>query len=235
MHVVIIGAGEVGTSIAESLDDSHDVVVIDVDEARAEELTYGLDVMTLAGDGTHSAVLREADIESADMLIASTDDDRTNLVACGTATALADPFTIARTKSVEYLSTWEERESAFGVDFMVCSDLSAAENIVRVVGLPAAIDVNPFAGGQVQMAVFDIHGDSPVAGQTVAEADRFDARVRERRHSDARQHRARLRLARPVRELPPVPELLEAPHDRPDVVRPAEYRARPRAAGGDEN
>jgi trk system potassium uptake protein TrkA len=175
MHVVIIGAGEVGTSIADSLDDSHDVVVIDVDEARAEELTYGLDVMTLAGDGTHSAVLREADIESADMLIASTDDDRTNLVACGTATALADPFTIARTKSVEYLSTWKERESAFGVDFMVCSDLASAENIVRVVGLPAAIDVDPFAGGQVQMAVFEILGDSPVAGQTVADADRFDA------------------------------------------------------------
>ena len=175
MHAVIIGAGEVGTSIADSLDGSHDVVVIDVDEARAEELTYELDVMTLAGDGTSPSVLEEAGIGSADMLIASTDDDETNLVACGTARTLADPFTIARTKSVEYLQTWEQTEEAFGVDFMVCSDLLTAENIVRVVGLPAAVDVDPFAGGQVQMAEFEIVADSPVAGQTVAEADRFDS------------------------------------------------------------
>jgi len=107
------------------------------------------------------------------MFIASTDDDRTNLVACETAKTLADPFTIARTKSVEYLNTWELTETAFGVDFMVCSDLLTAENIVRVVGLPAAIDVDPFAGGIVQMAEFEIDDASPVAGQTVAEADRF--------------------------------------------------------------
>jgi trk system potassium uptake protein TrkA len=175
MHVVIIGAGEVGTSIADSLDDTHDVVVVDVDESRAEELKYDLDVMTLAGDGTSTSVLREADVENAELLIACTDDDRTNLVACGTAKTLADPFTIARTKSVEYLRTWELTETAFGVDFMVCSDLLSAENVVRVVGLPAAVDADPFAGGTVQMVEFEIRGASPIAGQTVAEADRFDS------------------------------------------------------------
>jgi len=175
MHVVIIGAGEVGTSIADNLDEDHDVVVIDVDAARAEDLQYELDVMTLAGDGTSMAVLEEAGIREADLLIASTDDDEINLVACGTAKTLADPFTIARTKRVEYLRTWERTESAFGVDFMVCSDLLSAENVVRVVGLPAAIDVDPFAGGLVQMAEFEIVEGSPVAGQTVAEADRFES------------------------------------------------------------
>ncbi|MFQ3319207.1 MAG: trk system potassium uptake protein TrkA [Natronomonas sp.] len=175
MHVVIIGAGEVGTSIAESLDDSNDVVVIDIDEERAEQLKYELDVMTLAGDGTSMSTLQRAGIEETDMLIASTDDDETNLIACATAKTVADPFTIARTKSVEYLRTWERTEEAFGVDFMVCTDLLSAENIVRVVGLPAAIDVDPFAGGQVQMAEFEIVADSPVAGQTIAEADRFES------------------------------------------------------------
>lgn len=175
MHVVIIGAGEVGTSIAASLASSHDVVVVDIDEARADRLTYELDVMTLAGDGTTMSTLQEADIEAADMLIACTDDDRTNLVTCGTAETLSDLFTIARVKSVEYLRTWELTESAFDVDFMVCSDLLTAENIVRVVGLPAAIDVDPFAGGLVQMAEFEIFEESPVAGKTVAEADRWDS------------------------------------------------------------
>jgi trk system potassium uptake protein TrkA len=175
MHVVVIGAGEVGTSIADSLDESHDVVVIDIDADRAEQLKYELDVMTLAGDGTSLSTLRQAGVEETDMVIASTDDDRTNLVACETAKTLANPFTIARTKSVEYLRTWEMTEEAFGVDFMVCSDLLSAENIVRVVGLPAAVDVDPFAGGKVQMAEFQIMEDSPVAGQTVAEADRFES------------------------------------------------------------
>jgi trk system potassium uptake protein TrkA len=175
MHVVIIGAGAVGTSIADSLDDTHDVVVIDIDESRAEDLKYDLDVMTLAGDGTSSSVLQQASVGDADLFIACTDDDRANLVACGTAKTLANPFTIARTKSVEYLRTWERSEAAFGVDFIVCSDLQAAENVVRVVGLPAAIDVDPFAGGRVQMAEFEILDESPVAGQTIVQADRFDS------------------------------------------------------------
>ncbi len=175
MQIVIVGAGEVGTSIADNLAADHDVVIIDIDAERAEQLKYELDVMTLAGDGASLSTLEHADIETADMFIASTDDDRTNLVACETAKTMADPFTIARTKSVEYLRTWELTESAFGVDFMVCSDLLSAENIVRVVGLPSAVDVDPFAGGLVQMAEFEIGADSPVAGQTVAEADRFES------------------------------------------------------------
>ena len=175
MRIVIVGAGEVGSTTAESLAEEHDVVVVDIDPERVESMTYDMDVLPVEGDATDMATLEEAGIGESDMLIASTDDDETNLVACGAARTLADPFTIARTKSVEYLQTWEQTEEAFGVDFMVCSDLLTAENIVRVVGLPAAVDVDPFAGGQVQMAVFEILGDSPVAGQTVAEADRFDA------------------------------------------------------------
>jgi trk system potassium uptake protein TrkA len=175
MHVVVVGAGEVGTSIAANLAADHNVIVIDIDPDRAEQLKYELDVMTLAGDGASLATLEDAGIGEADMFIASTDDDRTNLVACGTAKTVADPFTIARTKSVEYLRTWELTESAFGVDFMVCSDLLSAESIVDVVGLPSAVDVDPFAGGIVQMVEFEIDADSPVTGQTVAEADRFES------------------------------------------------------------
>lgn len=175
MEVVIIGAGEVGTSIASSLATSHDVVVIDVSPDRTEELKYEYDVLTVAGDGTTSEIQRAANVPDADMVIACTDDDRTNLVACGTSKTLGDAFTIARVKNTEYLRTWERERTAFGVDFMVCTDLKTAENIVRIIGLPAAIDVDPFAGGLVQMAEFELPEDSPVVGQTVAEADRFQS------------------------------------------------------------
>lgn len=175
MHVVIIGAGEVGTSTAASLASDHNVVVIDCDADRTEDLKYQYDVLTITGDGTDSSVQQQADVAAADMLIACTDDDRTNLVACGTAKTFGDPFTIARVKSTSYLNTWKRDETAFGVDFLVCTDLLTAENIVRVIGLPAAVDVDPFAGDLVQMAEFEISAESPVADQTVAEADRFES------------------------------------------------------------
>lgn len=175
MQVTIIGAGEVGTSIAASLAPSHSVVIIDVDPDRAEELKYEYDVLTVAGDGTTSQIQKSANVSDADMVIACTDDDKTNLVACGTAKTLSDAFTIARVKNVEYLRTWERQQTAFGVDFMVCTDLKTAENIVRIIGLPAAIDVDPFAGGIVQMAEFELAENSPIVGGTVADADRFES------------------------------------------------------------
>ncbi|WP_276298861.1 Trk system potassium transporter TrkA [Halorussus lipolyticus] len=177
MRVIIIGAGEVGSSIASSLADSHEVVVVDVDGERVDALTYSEDVLAIQGDGTSIATLREAGIDDADMIIASTDEDETNLVACGTAKTVDDPFTIARVKNVDYLETWQHAEDqrAFGVDFMVCSNLLTAQDIVRVIGLPAARDVDPFAGGAVQMAEFEVGDESPVADQTVSEADRFDS------------------------------------------------------------
>ncbi|MFC6720420.1 Trk system potassium transporter TrkA [Halobacteriaceae archaeon SHR40] len=175
MRVVIIGAGEVGTSIAANLAGDHDVVVVETDAARAERLKFDLDVLSIHGDGTSLEIQEEAEVDTADMFIASTDNDRTNLVACGTAKTLGDPFTIARTKSVEYLRTWERKHGAFGADHIICSDLLTAENMVRVIGLPSALDLDPFAGGLVHMAEFEINEGSPVAGQKVVEADRFDS------------------------------------------------------------
>jgi trk system potassium uptake protein TrkA len=177
MRVIIVGAGEVGSSIAASLADDHEVVVVDVDPERVDTLTYSLDVLAIEGDGTSLSTLREAGVDDADMIIASTDDDETNLVACGTAKTVDDPFTIARVKSADYLDTWQHAtdRGAFGVDFMVCTNLLTAEDIVRVVSLPAARDVDSFADGAVQMAEFTVTEDSPVADQTVAQADRFDS------------------------------------------------------------
>jgi trk system potassium uptake protein TrkA len=175
MRVIIVGAGEVGSAIAESLSGAHDVVVVDTDADRVETLTYELDVLALQGDGCSLDTLQEAGIDEADMLIASTDDDQTNIVTCGTGAVGGDPFTIARVKSPQYLHTWERDNRAFGVDFMVCTDLLAARTIVGVIGLPTAQDVDTFADGAVQMAEFEIPAESPVAGQTVQEADRFDS------------------------------------------------------------
>ncbi|WP_226005670.1 Trk system potassium transporter TrkA [Natrinema salinisoli] len=175
MRVLVVGAGEVGSNIAESLDDDHNVVVIDTDPDRVESITYSADVLAIRGDGTSIETLLEAGIEDADLVIASTDIDETNIVVCGAAKAVGDPFTIARVKKTNLLRTWEQSKGAFGVDFMVCTDLQTAETIVRIAGLPGAHDVETFADGLVQMAEFEIQADSPIAGETVSEADRFES------------------------------------------------------------
>jgi trk system potassium uptake protein len=175
VRVIVIGAGEVGSSIAADLSESHEVVVVDVDGDRVDELTYSIDVLAIQGDGTSMRTLEEAGIDEADLLIASTDNDETNIVACSAAKALGEVFTIARVKKPDLLDTWNRSHQAFGVDFMVCTDLLSAQAIVTIVGLPAARDADPFAGGTVQMAEFEIPEDSSVAGQTVQEADRFDS------------------------------------------------------------
>lgn len=175
MHVIVVGAGEVGSNIAASLADEHDVVVVDTDAERVESITYSLDVLAIEGDGTDLETLEEAGVDDADMVIASTDKDETNIVTCGAVKTVDDPFTIARVKKTNLLRTWERTESAFGVDFMVCTDLHTAETIVRIAGLPGAHDVEPFAGGLVNMAEFEVSGDSPIAGETVSEADRYSS------------------------------------------------------------
>ncbi|ELY64474.1 Trk system potassium transporter TrkA [Natrinema versiforme] len=175
MYVIIVGAGEVGRSIAANLEDGHDVAVVDQDADLVEELTYSLDVLTIRGDGTDLETLREGGLEQASLVIACTDNDETNAVVCGAAKATSEVFTIARVRRRTLLETWQGSQGAFGVDFMVCTDLLTAQAIFRISGLPSAHDVDTFAGGLVRMAEFDIATDSPIADRTVSEADCYDS------------------------------------------------------------
>lgn len=175
MRVIIAGAGQVGTRVAENLHASHDVVMIDVDTERIDRLSYQLDVLTVTGDSAAIETLREAGIDDADLLIASTDSDEINIITCGTAKALADVTTIARVKDVKYIETWDQADNVFGVDFMVGSDLLSVAAAVGGTGLTAAKNFDVFAGGRIQVAQFEIQPKSPIAGKTIREADEFES------------------------------------------------------------
>ncbi|MBX0295326.1 Trk system potassium transporter TrkA [Haloarcula nitratireducens] len=174
MRVIIIGAGEVGSNIAASFASEHHVTVVDVDPETVEDLTYSHDVLAIEGDGTDCDVLIEAGIEDADLLIASTDDDETNLATCATAKTAGDTFTIARVRNVNYLDTWNRSSRAFDVDHMVSPDVLTAENIADIVGLPSTLTVDPFAGGEAEMGEFELPEGGELVSQTVEEADRID-------------------------------------------------------------
>ncbi|MDS0293155.1 Trk system potassium transporter TrkA [Halogeometricum luteum] len=175
MRIIIVGAGEVGSNIASSLASAHEVVVVDRDPERVEELTYSLDVLAKEGDGTSLETLEDAGLDRADLIIASTDVDESNLAICGTAKTVADPFTIARVKNVSLFDTWKRSQNAFSVNFMVCSTSLTAEEVAQVVELPLSLDVDRFAHELVQMTEFRIVEGSPLVGQTIREADRTDA------------------------------------------------------------
>jgi trk system potassium uptake protein TrkA len=175
MYVLIVGAGEVGSAIAQSLSTSHEVAVVDIDGNRVEELMYDADILGIEGDGADLDTLAEANVHEADIFIASTDDDKTNIIACATAMTVSDAFTISRVKSAKFMRTWEQSARAFGVDHMVATNLLTAETIARIVGLPAAEDIETFANGLVQMAEFEVPETSPIADATVEAADQYQS------------------------------------------------------------
>ncbi len=170
MKIVVIGVGQVGRSVAHALANEHEVIVVDKNPDRLESVRAETDVLTYEGNGAKVEVLKSAEIRSADLVIGSTSDDRSNILICSTARALNnEAFTIARVAETEYLATWSQLREAFNVDFMVGADHLTARNIVEVAGLSTAQDVEYFGDGRVVMAEFGIPEASPVAGKRVQE------------------------------------------------------------------
>ncbi|SIS13764.1 Trk system potassium transporter TrkA [Natronorubrum thiooxidans] len=175
MYVIVVGAGEVGWAIAATLQESHDVAVIDRDGTVVAALTNSMDVLAVHGDGSEIDTLRAAGLDDVDLVVACTDNDETNIVICGAAKIESDAFTIARVSRYSLLETWGLSEGWLGVDFMVCTDILVAQAICRISGLPAVQDVDIFAGGLVRMAEFDVKPGSSIANRAVREIDIYDS------------------------------------------------------------
>ncbi|WP_297535528.1 NAD-binding protein [Thermococcus sp.] len=135
MRVIVVGAGRTGKRVAEHLSKNHDVVVVDRDEEAIAEVSH-LDVLTVVGDATLPETLEEAEVEKADYLIATTDDDATNIVVCSLGKTLGNPFTVARVKRLEYLRLWGRGREALGVNLMVSSVPLVAKSIANVIEFP---------------------------------------------------------------------------------------------------
>ena len=171
MRIFVIGAGQVGSTIVESLHAEHELTIIDLDEGRLGALAYRFDVTTVQGNGASRRLLQEAGVESADLLIACTSRDEPNLIAAMLARKLAPSAkTIVRTTNIEYLEVWHERQ--LDVDFIVSSELEAALDVSRLIGVPAARQTDVFADGQVQIVEFQVEAgaNSEIIGRRLREA-----------------------------------------------------------------
>jgi trk system potassium uptake protein TrkA len=171
MRIVIVGAGQVGSTVVEALHAEHDLSVIDVARERLEALAYRYDVRTIEANGASSKALQDAGIDKADLFIACTSRDEVNLVACSFARIEAPKATtVIRTSNVEYIQLW--RAGRLDVDFAVSSELETAHAVSRSIGMPAARQTDVFARGQVQIVEFDVPegADPTVVGRSLREA-----------------------------------------------------------------
>ncbi len=171
MRIFVIGAGQVGATIVQALHDEHELTVFDLDEERLAAISQRYDVHTVEGNGASRRVLSAAGITEADLLIACTSRDESNIVAAMISKACSRrTTTIVRTTNPEYLDVW--REGQLDVDFIVSSEVETAYAISRTIGVPAARQTDVFAEGQVQMAEFDVteKADPSVIGVRLREA-----------------------------------------------------------------
>lgn len=171
MHVVIVGAGEVGWFLAERLRaEGIDVVVIEVDTARADALASDLDVQVVNGSGSSPADLRAAGVSQADILAAVTQNDEVNLVASALAKGMGVKSTIVRLQASELRGEdGAELLSAVGADVVIDPDADTADEIYELVHTTGADEVYPMADGELAVIGAVIADGSPLANRFLAE------------------------------------------------------------------
>lgn len=184
MKIIVLGAGQVGASVAESLvSEANDITVVDSDPARLALLQERFDLRTVTGNAASPAVLRQAGADDADMLIAVTQSDQTNLCACKTAHALFNlPTRIARVRSSDFADFAELfAPENFAVDFAICPEQIVTDYIVKLIEVPEALQVLEFARGQVTLVAVRAFEGGPLVGHPIKELRKhipqIDARI----------------------------------------------------------
>lgn len=152
MKIIIVGNGKVGYAIACQLaGENHEIVVVDDDIRALQRAENTLDVLCAEGNGASISVLVEAGARTADLVIAVTNMDETNLICCLIAKKLGARHTIARVRNPEYRRDAAMLKKEIGLDMLINPDLAAAQEIARIISFPAAFSVEPFARGRVDM------------------------------------------------------------------------------------
>jgi trk system potassium uptake protein TrkA len=163
MKIVIIGAGEVGFFLAKRLSsEKHDLVIIDLDEERCAKAQEDLDVSVIHGDASSQSVLREAGLESADMLIAASATDEVNILACMMASKLGVKRKIARVRNPDfYEKSSILQPEDLGVDLFIHPEEEVISEITRLLMRAAASEVIEFENGKILMVGLKLDANCP--------------------------------------------------------------------------
>ncbi|MBU4258280.1 MAG: Trk system potassium transporter TrkA [Proteobacteria bacterium] len=172
MKVIIVGAGEVGFHIASRLaHENKDVVVIDEDSEAIRRVSDNIDVQVIVGSGSSPVSLEDAGIKEAEILLAVTNSDETNLVACLVANIIS-PYTkkLARVRNADfdkYHATF--RDHAPHIDTLINPEIEVVKTIDRLMSMPGAVDVGKFANGRVKFIGINLDKEARLAGSRLHE------------------------------------------------------------------
>lgn len=171
MNILILGAGQVGSTVAESLvSEANDITIVDTDAEKLGLLQSRFDLRTLIGHASHPSVLEQAGIADADMLLAVTQSDEVNMVACKIAASLYNtPTRIARIRSADYLANAGifSKEN-FSVDFSICPEQILTDYISKLIEFPEALQVLEFANGLVSLVAVRAFKGGPLIGRELS-------------------------------------------------------------------
>ena len=172
MKIIIIGAGDVGYHIAKTLSkENKDVVLIEPKEEAIRWVSETLDVQVIKGSGSNPRIIKEAGIEEADMLIAVTDSDEVNMIACLIAESQAKiPTKIARVRNEAYASDAKIfDQDHLDIDLRINPEKEAVDSILGLLEVPGAQEVVDFADGKIKLIGLELDESSPYAGKTLQE------------------------------------------------------------------
>ena len=181
MKILILGAGQVGGTLAENLaNEANDITVIDSDSARLRELQDRLDIRTMHGRASYPTVLRQAGAEDADMVIAVTNSDETNMVACQVSKLLyKTPTTICRVRANAYLAKSElfyrrdmdkdlDSLRGFPIDVLISPEHLVTKHITRLIEYPGTLQVLEFSKGLVRLVAIRATKGGPLVGHELS-------------------------------------------------------------------
>lgn len=172
MNVLIVGAGVVGSNLAEELSVSgHNVSVIDRDVELVRRISERMDVLAIAGNAGQPSVLRRAGIEDAEMVIAVTNIDEVNLVICMLARKFGVRHKIARVRNEEYAGQFSTLEpTELGIDSIINPESVISTTLERILDIPGSCDVATFGDAdQALLLTFNVHDDASLAGKKLHE------------------------------------------------------------------
>lgn len=171
VHIVVVGAGEVGSFLAERLSrEGHDVAVVERDQGALERLRTRLDVLTVNGSGASPSVLTDAGIRDCSLLVAVTNVDETNVLACKLAKQMGTDAAIARIESRDLrVATGKQLQHEMGIDLVIDPDSETADQILELLEFPGTAEVAKMAGGDLVVIGARIPDYAPFVGMTLAE------------------------------------------------------------------
>ncbi|VVB96510.1 Trk system potassium uptake protein TrkA [uncultured archaeon] len=171
MRVIIVGAGEVGFHVAKTLCKNNDVFIIEKNEDACARAGH-LDVQVIQGNGADVKLLKKANIEKAELVVAVTGVDEINIVACMASKLLNSRVkTVARVSNPDYINRPVSVRETVGMNAMVCPELSLASEINQILSIPEAMNVVDFVGGKVKMMEFKVGELNPLIGKKLYESD----------------------------------------------------------------